>query len=403
MPEQLTKDIKKNILKDIIKRLHEGEPLTEIKAQFKNILSHITTTEITELEEELISEGLKREELIKLCDIHTELFKEAIEGQQTLAPMGHPIFILIQEHKLMLDIAEQLKGLSLKFLNSDGKDTAVFSQIEQLVEHLKSSECHYLREENVLFPYLEKHGITEPPKIMWMEHDNIREIKKLIYLDLHSLKESFSKDISVSLHKNGSQLLNQLSSHFYKENNILFSVAMRLIEEGEWYEIYKEFVEIGFSDFYTPPFWKDFILRHKTTIDRIEEKEIQFDTGQFTFEELESLINTLPFDITYVDKDDVVKFFTDSKDRIFVRTKAVLGRTVQHCHPAKSIHLVNKILQNFKSKESDNATFWINLGGRLILIQYFAVRNKNGKYLGCLEVTKDITEIKKIEGEKRLL
>ncbi|MGQ9632008.1 MAG: PAS domain-containing protein [bacterium] len=108
-------------------------------------------------------------------------------------------------------------------------------------------------------------------------------------------------------------------------------------------------------------------------------------------------------DITFVDKEDAVRYFSQSKDRIFVRTKAVIGRKVQQCHPQKSLHVVNRILEDFKSGGRDSAEFWIDFKGRLIYIRYFPVRNKNGEYLGCLEVTQDITDIKKIEGEKRLL
>jgi len=141
-------------------------------------------------------------------------------------------------------------------------------------------------------------------------------------------------------------------------------------------------------------------LNHKK-----EEKEhmIVFEIGSMSKEELETLLNTLPVDITFVDKEDTVQYFSQSKERIFPRTKAVIGRKVQQCHPQKSLHVVNKILKDFKNNKRDFAEFWINLNNRLIYIRYFPVRNKSGDYLGCLEVTQDITDIKKIEGEKRLL
>lgn len=137
----------------------------------------------------------------------------------------------------------------------------------------------------------------------------------------------------------------------------------------------------------------------------IEEKNaiITLETGSFTIKELESLLNTLPVDITFVDRDDSVKYFSQTKDRIFIRTKAVIGRKVQQCHPQKSLHVVNQIIEDFRSGKRDSAEFWINLNNRLIYIRYFAVRDKDGSYLGTLEVTQDITDIKKIEGEKRLL
>jgi len=131
--------------------------------------------------------------------------------------------------------------------------------------------------------------------------------------------------------------------------------------------------------------------------------EVLFETGEFLTKELEAVLNTLPVDITFVDKEDRVRYFSQSKERIFPRTKAIIGRKVQQCHPQKSLHVVEEILNDFRESKREEAGFWINLGGRLIYIRYFAVRDKAEKYLGCLEVTQDITDIKKIEGEKRLL
>ncbi len=133
-----------------------------------------------------------------------------------------------------------------------------------------------------------------------------------------------------------------------------------------------------------------------------DKSEIVFETGSLSKEELETLLNSLPVDITFVDKEDTVRYFSQSKKRIFPRAKAVIGRKVQQCHPQKSIHIVNRILDDFRNGQRDVAEFWIKLEEKLIYIRYFAVR-KNGKYLGTAEVTQDITNIKKIEGEKRLL
>lgn len=395
--DHLTKEIKKNVLKEIIYKLHDGQPLEDIKKEFRSILSHVTTNEITELEEELIKEGMSREEVLKLCEIHMQLFKEAIEGEVTLAPIGHPIYILMKEHKLMLELVNNLKQLLTN------EQSVSMEALSSMINYLKSTECHYLREENVLFPYLEKHGVTEPPKIMWMEHDKIREVKKLIFLDFEMVNDEKSSNAIISLKNNLDELLELLSRHFYKENNILFSVAMRLIEKDEWLMIYKEFVEIGFTNFYTPEIWSEFILSKGSNLSVSEQKDVVLETGHFNLNELQSLLNALPFDITFVDSNDVVRYFSDSKDRIFVRTKAIIGRKVQQCHPEKSVHIVNKILEDFKSKTKDVESFWINLHGRLILIQYFAVRDKENKYLGCIEVTRDITELKDLKGEKRLL
>jgi len=139
------------------------------------------------------------------------------------------------------------------------------------------------------------------------------------------------------------------------------------------------------------------------TVGKENRKQVVFETGEFLTEELEVVLNTLPIDITFVDKENRVRYFSQSRERIFPRTKAVIGRKVQQCHPQKSLHVVEKILNDFRENKRNRAEFWISLEGRLIYIRYFAVHNKDKEYLGCLEVTQDITDIRKIEGEKRLL
>lgn len=125
---------------------------------------------------------------------------------------------------------------------------------------------------------------------------------------------------------------------------------------------------------------------------------------ELSIETIEAIMDSLPLDVSFVDAEDTVKFFNTPKEgRIFPRTKMDLGRKVQNCHPQKSQHVVNKILDDFRAGKRENAPFWINMGGKLITINYFPVRDKEGKFLGTLEVTQDATDIKKIEGEKRLL
>lgn len=384
---------KKEILKEIIKQLHQGLSQEELKNRFKSLLSHITSTEITQLEEELIKEGMQREDIRKLCDLHIELFKESLEKETVFAPPGHPIYILMEEHKIFLNMARDLLNNLTCYL--EGRVYEHLGKIKNIVSDLKNTENHYLREENVLFPYLEKYGITEPPKMMWTEHDTIRAIKKEIY-------QYFEKESYESLKDTSFRLVEMLSTHFYKENSILFPASIRTINEIEWANIRKEFDEIGYS-FIKPPVFIGSAMIEERILSYGEQQYVSFETGNLLFDEIEAIFNTLPVDITFVDKDDKVCYFSQTKERIFLRTPAIIGRKVQQCHPEKSVHIVDRILNDFKDGKRDKAQFWINLNGRFILIQYFAVRNKKGTYLGCLEVTQDITEIKKLEGEKRLL
>jgi len=398
---------KKEMLKEVIRQLHAGVSPQEVKNRFKQVLEGISPLEIAKIEQELISEGMPRDEIRRLCAVHMAVFREQLEKQKLNIPIQHPINILMEEHKIMLQVTEKLNNIMNKLQEisdvSGASDEMDF--LRHITEDFRDSEKHYLREENVLFPVLEKHGITEPPAIMWIEHDKIREKKK----QLNSLLENYStigfsdfkkqlSDVTVALNE-------LLPNHFFKENNILFPTALRVITSQEWKDIRKEFDEIGYCCF-TPP---QLVATQKPEEKKEEKAEalpegvLQFETGSLSKEELDALLNTLPVDITFVDKDDTVKYFNKAEKRVFIRTKAVIGRKVQLCHPQKSIHIVNKILDSFRKGEKDVAEFWITVNDRLVHIRYFAVRDKDGKYLGTMEVTQDITDIKKIEGEKRLL
>ncbi|MEM2991426.1 MAG: DUF438 domain-containing protein, partial [Halobacteria archaeon] len=358
-------------------------------------LESTTPLEIARIEEELIKEGIPREEILRLCDVHLAVFREQLERQKIEVPLGHAIGILIEEHRILLERQEKLNSIA-------AEPAPNLVQLKQIAIDYLEAEKHYLREENVLFPVLEKHGITEPPAIMWMEHNQLRERKKAFRNLIENYNTMSLEVFKKQLGESAEALNSLLSSHIFKENNILFPAAMRVVTEQEWRDIRREFDEIGYPSF-TP--------RHLLTPISLEaEKPVaappelwQFETGSLSKEEVEGILNTLPVDITFVDREDAVKYFSKAEKRIFVRTKAILGRKVQLCHPQKSIHIVNKILDAFKAGKKDFAEFWIKKGESLIYIRYFAVRDKAGKYLGTLEVTQDISDIKKIEGEKRLL
>lgn len=389
MSELFGRRDKKEILKELIRQLHKGADVEILKQQFKELLKTVSPEEIARIEEELIGEGISREEIQKLCDIHLELFRESLEKEEPIAPPGHPINILMEEHKMLLHFASMLKEIEIVEKES----------LREIIGHFKEAERHLLREENVLFPYLEKHGITQPPAIMWMEHDKIRGIEKSLYAIEEEIGLEGSRE---ELRKIAEELKEALTNHFYKENHILFPTALRVIEEGEWGEIRKEFDQIGYCCF-TPQTATVPIPFPTVPVTPRGEERIKLETGDFLSQELEVMLDTLPVEITFVDKEDIVRYFNQPKKRIFLRTKAILGRKVQQCHPQKSLHLVNQILNEFRQGTRDVAEFWINREGRLIHIRYFAMRDKEGNYLGCVEMAQDISEIRKIEGEKRLL
>jgi PAS domain S-box-containing protein len=402
MSEELDK---KEMLKDLIKALHAGESPDELKRRFKDVLKDVGPAQIVQVEEELIAEGMPREEIQRLCDIHLAVLRESLEGKQTSAPAGHPVHILMQEHNLLLQSAEELRNIAQEIRAARGTSyvTTEVERIKHIEEHLRDSESHYLREENVLFPYLEKHGVTQPPAIMWMEHDQIRQMKKSIYQLIDARESMAPQDFAKELEEAASALAEFLSSHFYKENNVLFPTALKVIEQSEWKDVRRQFDELGYCCFTPEPVEMTAETTGARAAEPAPEGVVSFETGSLSTEEIEAVFDTLPVDITFVDKEDTVRYFSKSKERIFARTEAVIGLKVQQCHPQKSIHVVNQILEDFKSGRRDVADFWINLGGRFIYIRYFPVCDKNGDYLGCLEVTQDITDMKSLEGEKRLL
>jgi len=399
------KSEKKESLRSLIRRLHEGADIEGLKQEFKEVIAEAAGAEITQIEEELIKEGVSRDEVHRLCDLHLEVFKESLDKAGVATPPGHPIHILMEEHRAIQGLVNE-RGDIAKGLLEASDPTSINGKTKRLshiAEQLETGEKHYQREENVLFPYLEKHGVTEPPAIMWMEHDRIRELRKNIRRLVDTRQDMSLQEFAKQLYELSISVSETISKHFYKENNILFPTALKVILGDEWKDIREQFDEIGYCSF-TP---KASIVPMKEVValssETKEQDRIAFETGSLSTKEIEAIFNTLPVDITFVDRHDTVRYFSQSKDRIFVRTKAVIGRKVQQCHPQKSVHIVNRLLDDLKSGRREVGDFWINFEGKYVYIRYFPVRDKNGEYLGCLEVTQDIAGIKKIEGERRLL
>ncbi|MFQ5870036.1 MAG: DUF438 domain-containing protein, partial [Candidatus Zixiibacteriota bacterium] len=348
---------KKGMLKELIRKLHHGADPEEMREKFKGAFKDVTPTEIARIEEELIKEGMPKEEIHRLCDVHIAAFRESLERQETLAPEGHPIHILMEEHKILLGFAARLKDLSgkMKTKSDFGSVGNEMEQLRELERQLKDSESHYLREENVLSPYLERHGITQPPAMMWMEHDKIREMKKNLYTLVDSRERLVFQDFVKQLEESAISLAEMLSGHFYKENNILFPTGLKVIADNEWKEIRRQFDDLGYPSF-TPESARAAFAEVETPASEAEVAgALPFETGSMSKDEIEAILSALPVDITFVDKDDTVRFFSQTKERIFPRTKAVIGRKVQQCHPQKSLHLVEQILEDFRSGRKELA------------------------------------------------
>ncbi|NHJ48383.1 MAG: DUF438 domain-containing protein [Asgard group archaeon] len=400
---------KKKALKKLIDELNEGMDPDQAKKDFQKIIDQTGPDELAKVEEELVKEGMPRERLNKLCDVHIAVFQEQLGDQKLMVPKGHPLAILMEEHRILLEYVEKLNTTtnSLAKMKDFESIKDEIDTLADIAHHFKESIKHYLREENVLFPFIEKHGLTEPPAQMWIDHDKIRALEKTL-IDLVGIakdKKGKYADFKEQLLKNVGALANLISSHFYKENNILFPAAMRLLTPDEWTTVREDFDEIGYCCFTPEHVIKAAPEKTKRKVEgkMPEEGMIEFETGPMPISFIEPIMNALPLDMTFVDAEDNVRFFSRGEERIFVRTKAIIGRSVINCHPEKSYHVVKQILDDFRAGKRSVAEFWINLKGQVVHIRYFAIRDKAGKYLGCLEASQDITRIQKLEGQKRLL
>lgn len=395
---------RQKVLKEIIKELHDGKAVDDVKARFAELIKGVSTAEISEMEGALIAEGMPVEEIQRLCDVHAEVFKGSIEeihrAQKPEEIPGHPINTFIKENKAVAELIQEIQANIDAYKSDASKKNAkkIFNGFDMLWEIDK----HYLRKENLLFPYMEKYGITAPPKVMWGVDDEIRaEIKEVIEI-LKS--DSIDKE---QLIKKAEAALVRVNEMIYKEENILFPLVLDTLSEDEWVKIQQESKEFGYTLIKPKNKWKpERVDVEGKILDQGEEPSndgyIEFDAGFMSPEEVNAILNTVPFDMTFVDKDGAVKYFTMGKERIFPRPKTVIGRQVSNCHPPASVHVVEKIVEDLKSGKKDHEDFWIRMGPRYVLIRYYAVRNSKGEYLGALEVTQDIKPIQEITGEKRL-
>jgi PAS domain S-box-containing protein len=377
MSEISNKQKKKDIMKDIIHKLHEGSTLEEAKERFEKEIGAASSTEIAEMEQALINEGLSPEEIKKFCNVHAMLFQSALEKSisEETSP-SHPVYLFKLENREIEKIVDSLK----KLIEERKEELPLIKQkLNDLLNELKGIETHYTRKELVLFPFLEKQGFTGPSKVMWGKDNEVRDLLKNAISSVEDIKDIKALEL---YSKNSLDLLIEEVTGMMKESD---KVGYVFVEKPKETEALIKDLESALPA--EPAF---------------EDNEISLPTGKLRLKELMTVLNTLPVDITFVDNEDKVRYFSDSKERIFLRTKSVIGIEVQNCHPPQSLEAVENILRSFKEGQRDTVDFWVNLEGKFVYIRYFAVRDEAGSYLGTLEVSQDLTEIKKLEGEKRL-
>lgn len=394
-------------LKGIIKHLHQGRDPEEVKGDLATIVGETDATEIAAMEQELMAEGMEVEEIQSMCDLHSTVVRDILNQPMPLCQVdpGHPVDTFRRENDALKSKIFEANFALLELDRKADEDDAgpLLMQLRRAYGELMDFEKHYNRKENLLFSVLERHGVTGPSKVMWGKDDEVRELMNAVGEALQERDSQAGqwKVVSAAIIRPAFAAMEEMIS---KEENILLPMAMSTVTEEEWAEIWAQSPEYGWCMVeprtgYTPPEkWQP-----KDPVTVPLGRDMVFPSGSLNFEQLLGIFGALPVDLTFVDAEDRVRFFSEGPERVFSRSRAVVGRKVQNCHPPKSVHMVEQILEDFRNGRQSRAEFWIELRGQFVHIDYFAVRDEKGEYLGCLEVTQDLTRLRALEGERRLL
>lgn len=397
---------RKKKLKELILKLHHGENPKEVRKELLDTLQNIPYGEVVDVEQELIADGLPEQEILKLCDIHSEVLDGNIDlsSMKIVAP-GHPIDTYLHENKALKEQIDIATSLFKQLVDKKEELSNIITPLKSCFNLLSDIEKHYLRKEYLLFPALERNNITGPPKVMWGKHDEIRESLKACH-EVLRMPDLTREDLIDSLDLLFRPCLKALEDMITKEEQILFPMALDILTTEDWWNAYQQSMEIGYAIVEPEHEWKPEGFDHERESDEnvgMSKGKISLPSGSFSVKELLAILNTLPVDMTFVDASDKVKYFSQGKHRIFTRSKSIINRDVQLCHPPSSVHIVEKIVEDFKSGKESHAPFWITMNGKFILIEYYALRDENGEYLGTLEVSQDLTNARSLEGEQRIL
>jgi DUF438 domain-containing protein len=413
--------LRQEALKQVIRKLHEGQTVDDVKAEFAALLGDVGATEVAAIEQALIAEGLPEMEVKRLCDVHVAVFRESLDAQpppETLP--GHPVHTMRAENEAAAGVLDAFQR-ALEAVRAT-PDADRLQQARDRLRALREYERHYLRKENILFPYLEKHGFAGPSSVMWAIHDDVRAGWKALEQLLSEGPGDDASSFAARVDGAFEPLATAMREMFYKEENILFPTAIEKLSADEWAAIRAQEAEIGYAYLEPGEGWNaqaasarpesapaeavqapPTLPEDQAAVSRGEGPLLQLDTGALTPQQVNLMLTHLPVDITYVDQNDAVRFFSQGPERIFARSPAIIGRKVQKCHPPASVHRVQQILDDFRAGKQDQAEFWIQMQGKFIHIRYFAVRDSEGAYQGTLEMVQDVTGIRKLEGERRLL
>jgi DUF438 domain-containing protein len=390
-------------LKGIIKRLHAGEAPDAVRTSLRELVCQTDHSEVMAMEQELIAEGMPVVEIQDMCDLHSQVTHEVlVQLAPAPLPPGHPVDTFRRENEALRQSMSRLQIAMNRVLETadDGDASAPLLEWRQALNELQDVDKHYQRKEHLLFSGLERHGITGPSKVMWGKDDQIRQLLKDVGLALREADTSVA-EWKLLAATTGAAAANAVHEMIYKEEQILFPICLERFTADEWAEIWASSPRYGWCLVEPRQGYKP--AGSQASGRDSETGGVSLPTGTLALEQLIAIFSALPVDLTFVDADDRVAFFSEGPNRVFARSRAIVGRMVQNCHPPRSVEVVERIIGDFRSGRQSVAEFWIQFVGRFVHIRYFAVRSEDGRYLGTLEVTQDVGSMRALEGERRLL
>ena len=378
--------------------LHNGGHGGDLIKKYEEVIDSLMPSDLIILFHRLMEEDIEISELKVLTNKVLNVFYKSVNEYPGLEPQNDSLLGLLKEDNTIL--IKKLNSLKPE-IKRFNKNTELLNNEEyksELLEKFTDIQkfiSHYTLKENLLFPILEKEWEDyKCVQLMWSYHDDIRKHLKWIISHL----EEGEIDLKM-FNRSIGDLFFVMFAIVFREDQILFPFMLESISNNDLDKLIIGLKDIPLAYVDTSKIIEAFEQKNTET----DTKEIDLGTGSVTAEQIIMMFNHLPVDITYVDENDEVKYFSTPKHRIFPRTIAVIGRKVHHCHPPESVHIVEQIVASFKSGEKSEAAFWIKMGPNFVLIKYFAVRDAKKQYRGVLEVSQEISEIKALEGERRLL
>ena len=378
-------------------RLIAGDNGRALYDQYQQWIDQVDAEEAMAVLDRLLTSEIPFDQVkANVGKIMNVFYKPLNSSEPDIPGSGHFLYWLMEENRHAEKIMQELKEV-LKTVQSAEETNlpGIFAAITRLVNQLKSYELHYIKKENILFPHIEnRFPAYRCLQLMWSFHDDFRKSMK----SLEQILSSEEPD-TTQLSREMGKLFFVVLPIIFREEKVVFPVALRYIPQEDWEDMMQQSFETGWCYVEPPQVQKE----NNSAPGLAEEGVIDLGTGLLTPVQMVLMMENLPVDITFIDENDEVRYFSGAKHRIFPRSKAIIGRTVQNCHPPSSVHIVNEIVEAFRSGEREVAEFWIQMRGRFIHIRYFAMRDEQGNYRGTIEVSQDVTGIRELSGEQRLL